>query len=226
MSHSQIEQPRTGPISAEALARLDFLQSRPCGCGVLQGPACSGKSALLRELAVAADRIGALVAHVDGQSLDARGLLWELAAEWQIAPTVDAHSRRLTQDVRDFVHGSAAAGRRIAILLDHADRMEHTAGLTVARLLHECAWQQGLMLIWAANSPLQGDAADLLLPFTELRIDCPLPTTPEIADYARAVWGHSADKDLLPQLAEQLAGLSRSDLRRAERLSRLSQLTL
>jgi hypothetical protein len=85
------------------------------------------------------------------------------------------------------MHGATQAGERLAILLDHADRLEHSGSLVLARLLHEFE-SRGLSLIWAAESPLRGDAADLLLPFTELRIDSPAFTQQETADYARATW--------------------------------------
>ena len=47
------------------------------------------------------------------------------------------------------------------------------------------------------------------------------------ADYARATWQQAAEVTPSPlpdELAQHLAALSRNDLRRAERLSRLSQL--
>lgn len=219
MSRSQNDGPhKPGPITGEALARLAWLQERPCGCGVVLGPARSGKSALLKLLATAAGRNGALAARVDGQSLDARGLMWELAAEWRIAPTADTNGRRLTQDVRDFIQGATAAGQRLAILLDHADRLEHGAAVALGRLLQDCEDQHGLTFVWTAESPTRGEAAELLLGFTELRIECPAPTAAETADHVRRQWQNAGG------LAQEIAELSHGDIRRAERLSRLSEL--
>jgi ABC-type phosphate/phosphonate transport system ATPase subunit len=87
MFHSIAERrPQIGPVTSEALARVTYLLQRPLGCGVVVGPARSGKSALLRQLATAGSRQGAQTAIVDGQGLDARGLTWELAAEWRSVP--------------------------------------------------------------------------------------------------------------------------------------------
>lgn len=216
-----------GPVSTEALSRLQHLLQRPLGCGAVLGPTRSGKSALVRVLATASARSRAQTAHIDGQGLDDRGLVWELAAQWQIGPAADGHARRLSLNVRDFACGAAAAGVRLAILVDHADRLEHSGVLALVRLLHEFDGRRGLTLIWAAESPPRGEAADHLLPFTELRIDVPTPTPDETADFAGEVWRQSADVSAGPlssDLAQQLAALSRNDLRRAERLSRLSQL--
>lgn len=228
MSRSFHDRPHpVGPISGEALARLDYLLRRPLGCGVLLGPARSGKSALLRQFAESSFRSGAHVALVDGQGLDGRGLHWELAAQWRIAPATDGHGRRLAHLVRDFMHGAAAAGDRLATLIDHADRLEHSGLLAVARLLSEFEPRRGLTLIWTAESPLRGEVVDLLLPSTELRIDSPSPTPDETAEFVQETWRQTADVTtgaLSDELADQLAALSRNDLRRAERLSRLSQL--
>ena len=116
---------------------------------------------------------------------------------------------------------------RLSIVLDHADQLEHSALQALSRLLHEVELRRGLTLVWAATAPLTGDAVESLLPFTELRIDCPAPTSGESAELAREVWQRTGNDDgaILPAaLAEQIAVLSRGDLRRAERLARLSQL--
>ena len=228
MAKATTDRPQfAGPVTAEALARLDHLLRRPFGCGVVLGPARSGKSAMLRNLAAASSRSGAQTAPVDGQGLDGRGLMWELAAQWRIAPTADGHSRRLAQGVRDYAHGATAAGERLAILVDHADRLEPDGARALVRLLHEFECRRGLTVLWSAETPVHGDIAEQLLPFTELRIESPATTSAEAADFARAIWGQTADINTGPLsdgLARQIAALSKNDLRRAERLSRLSQL--
>lgn len=215
---------QVGPVTAEAAARLVWLLQRPFGCGVLGGPARSGKTALLRVLAESSLRSGARTAAVDGQGIDARGLMWELAAAWRIAPAVEGSSRLLTQQVRDFLHGAARTGERLAILVDHADRLDHSGALALARILSEHEHGRGLTVIWAAETPLRGDAVDLLLPFTELRIDCPAVTPVEAAKIARQTWDQSCGEPLTDELAQQIAALSRNELRRAERISRLARL--
>jgi hypothetical protein len=225
MTQSVADRPITlGPVTAEALARLSYLLQRPIGCGVVVGPARSGKSALLRVLAESCLRSGAQTAFCDACELDARGLMWELAAQWRIGPASDGSSRLLAQQVRDYLHGATRAGQRLAIVLDHADRLGHTGAIALSRTLGEHEPYGGLTLVWSAQSPLQGDAAEQLLPFTELRIECPSPTREETARFARHVWEQSAGAPLTDRLAREIAGLSHHDLRRAERLSRLSQL--
>jgi type II secretory pathway predicted ATPase ExeA len=213
-----------GPVTAEALARLCWLLQRPLGCGVIVGPARSGKSALLRVLAEASTRSFAGTVVVEGQGLDARSLTWELAAQWSIAPAIDGSSRFLAQQVRDFMLGAACAGQRLAIFVDHADRLEHTGTLALTRILSEHQHRSGLTMLWTAELPLRGDAAEHLLAFTELRIDCPAVTRDDMAQYVREDWKQSATGPLPVELARQIAGLSHGDLRRAERLSQLSQL--
>lgn len=218
---------RIGPVTSEALSRLAYLLDRPLGCGVVQGPARSGKSALLQTLADGCSRRGAKTALIDGQGLDGRGLYWELADNWRIGSLGESHARRLAREIRDYMSGAVAAKFRLAIVLDHADRLEHSAVQVLSRLLHEAEMTGGLTMIWSATEPLQGEAADVLLRFTELRIDCPAPTPSETAQFARDHWRNSGDADAadLPSgLEQQFAALSHGDLRRAERLAKLSRL--
>jgi type II secretory pathway predicted ATPase ExeA len=222
-SHSE-RHPPLGPVTTEALARLSYLLERPFGCGVVVGPARSGKSALLRVLTEACLRSGARTAVVDGQGMDSRSLMWELAAQWRIAPTLDGSSRLLAQQVRDYLHGATRAGQRLAILVDHADRLDDSGVLALARILCEFEQDCGLTVVWAGDMPLRGDAVDHLLPFTELRIECPALSRNDTAQFAKQVWKHSAGDPLSDVMADEIAELSHSDLRRAERLSRLAQL--
>jgi hypothetical protein len=216
-----------GPVTSEALSRLKYLLDRPLGCGAVLGPARSGKSRLMRTLAAGCQRHGAMTAFVDGQGLDARGLNRELAAAWRIGTAAETQGRRLAEQLRDFLQGALASRLRLAIVLDHADRLEHTGAVALSRLLHEAEWDGGLTLLWAAAAPPCGDAAEVLLPFTELRLDCPEPTPAETADFARDHWqrtGVPGASEFPAELAGQFADLSRGDLRRAERLARLSRL--
>lgn len=222
-SHSEQRSP-VGPVTTEALDRLAYLLERPFGCGVVVGPARSGKSDLLRVLTESCRRSGAMAAPLDGYGTDARGLTWELAAQWRIAPAVDGSSRVLAQQVRDFMHGATRSGQRLAILVDHGDRLDHSGVLALTRILSEHEHTGGLTVVWAGDMPLRGDAADHLLPFTELRIDCPALSRGDTAEYAKQVWEHSAGGALSDDLAGEIAELSHTDLRRAERLSRLAQL--
>lgn len=218
---------RIGPVTSEALSRLAYLLERPLGCGVVSGPENSGKTGLMRALSTGCTRRGVLTAEVDGQGLDGRSLYWELAAGWRIGSVEERHGRRLAQDVRDYMHGAAAANMRLALILDHTDEMEHSAVLVLSRLLHEAEVHCGLTLIWSATSPLHGEAVDMLLPFSELRIDCPAPTTDEAVRVVRDQWKRPGDSDageFPPELEQRFAALSRGDLRRAERLARLSRL--
>lgn len=225
MRHSHTERPSpVGPVTTEALARLAYLLERPLGCGVVVGPARSGKSMLLRVLAEACRRSLARTAMLDGYGADSRSLMWELAAQWRIAPAVDGSSRILAQQVRDYLHGATRSGQRQAILVDHADRLDHSGVLALSRIVSEHEHIGGLTVLWASDMPLRGDAVDHLLPFTELRIECPALSRSDTAQFAKQVWDHSAGGTLSDDLAGEIAEQSHSDLRRAERLSRLAQL--
>jgi len=225
MSHSHPERHSpVGPVTSEALARLAHLLERPLGCGVVVGPARSGKSILLEVLAESCRRSGARTVLIDGHGTDSRGLMWELAAQWRIAPAVDGSSRVVAQQVRDYMHGATRSGQRLAILVDHADRLDHSGVQALTRILSEHEQTGGLTVVWAGDMPLRGDAVDHLLPFTELKIECPALSRGDTAEYAKQVWEHSAGGTLSDDLAGEIAELSHSDLRRAERLSRLAQL--
>ena len=216
-----------GPLTSEALSRLAYLLERPLGCGAVLGPTRSGKTAMLRALAAGCQQRGATTAIVDCQGLDGRGLHRELAGEWRIGPASEPHGRRLAQEIRDYLHGALAARMRLAIILDHTDRMEHSGAIALSRLLHEAELQRGLTLLWSATSPPSGDAAEVLQPFTELRIDCPAPTLREAAELAREHWERSAgpgETAFPAELTARFAELSGGDLRRAERLAQLSRL--
>lgn len=217
----------TRPVHAEALARLEYLLQRPFGGGVVLGPPRSGKTSLLRTMEAFAARWGAFAVLVDGCGRTSEGLAWDLAAGWRLAVPPQASTHRLWEEVRDFALGSLDTGQRLVILLDHADRLPPCGMTALARLLHEAEARQGMSLIWSADSPLAGEAAEWLLPLTELRIDCPAPTRSETAVMARTIWqftGGALDPQVVNELADAVAELAQGDMRRAERLCRLSLL--
>lgn len=123
----------SSPVHAEALARLDFLLESRNRLGLLLGPAGSGKSLVLAELARRAARSGATVAAVPAAAADARQLLAHLATGLALseASTPDGTWRSIADRLEEL----RLEGVWAVVLLDDLDRAAGEAHAVVERLL-------------------------------------------------------------------------------------------
>jgi type II secretory pathway predicted ATPase ExeA len=207
----------------EAFARLQYLLSRPFGCGLLTGPGQCGKSLILQSFRSQLLRSQATVLHADGAGLDADGLAWHLAAECGLGPDTLSQPRCLRQSVADFLQGLLEAGRRVVFLLDHADAMGPDALHAYCRILRTAEGTGRVTAIWVARWPLTPVLRDTLLPLTELRIDVSPLSERETEAYVLQSSGLPAgtiDPAAIAAIREHAAG----QLRRVDHLCELALL--
>lgn len=167
----------------EAFARLHHLLSRSFGCGLLTGPDHCGKTLILRAFRAQLARTDAKVCLLDGVGLDPDSLLRDLADTCGLALAIDAPSRRVRLAVSDFVGGMLESGRRLVLLLDHADAMTTDALHVLTRVLRLCEGAGSVTAIWSARSPLNPAVRSVLVPLTELKIEISPLSTDQTAAY-------------------------------------------
>ncbi|HEX5102257.1 MAG TPA: AAA family ATPase [Pirellulaceae bacterium] len=120
------------PTHAEALARLEFLIESRSRFGLLLGPAGSGKSLVLGELARRAERTGSAVTLVAAAGSDAKGLLAGLAMGLGCPPesTICPWAA-----VTDRLEELKLEGLGATVLFDNLDRATGEAQAKVEALL-------------------------------------------------------------------------------------------
>lgn len=209
------------PSQLEAFARLEHLVSRRFGCGLLAGPSHCGKSLLLRSFRSQLLRSHATVVSVDGAGLDADELEWQLAACCGLAPDCRSSRRCVRQSLVDFLEGVLQSGRRVVLLLDHADAMKVDALHGVCRILRMAEAAGPVTAVWAARSPLAAVLRETLLPLTELRIDAQPLSERETEACVLQASGRPAET-FDPEAVSAIHEYSAGRLRRAEQLCTLA----
>src|SRR5262245_48047119 len=124
------------PGHEEALARLIFLVEQHRRCGVLSGPAGSGKSLVLEFLRRETLRTGAEVAAVDLIGLSCREMLWEILAALGRSTGIDDSPHRLWRLLHDHITANHEAHVPLVLILDHLDRAQPECVVAVERLQH------------------------------------------------------------------------------------------
>jgi len=114
---------------------LDFIWSvlgDGSAVGLIEGPAGSGKSAVLRQFASELPR-DAAAAVIDGTRIKPRGLLSEVLARYGYAPDLQS-ADELLQMIEMFVGQQARTYQAPILLIDNADRMFPSALQVVSKL--------------------------------------------------------------------------------------------
>jgi general secretion pathway protein A len=155
----------------EALARLRFVvrQGRPMA--LMAGARGVGKSTLLRRFADQCRREGRRVAVVDLAGLSARELLWQLAAQFAIAPRAGADAATLFANLASFHHTLHWQGEAATLLLDDADQAGPDARSQLVRLARIGGEQSRLSLVLATAPHGLDRLGEELLAAIDLRID-------------------------------------------------------
>lgn len=165
----------------EALARLEFLLTRPSACAVVIGPHASGKSALLRLFAPRCRRRGISTALIPAAS-GRRDALFELAGQWGLAPDESQTDCELWRLVADRMTEHRYELRRGIVLLDDV-HLAKADLFELALQLLSCAEAVGSPLTLAIVTPaseLPRISADLLAR-VDLRIELDPPRAGEAA---------------------------------------------
>lgn len=168
----------------EALARLLYIVEQRRGCGVLVGPAGSGKSLLLRMLAAEARRLPAEVAHVDLLGRTSRELLWETVAALGLGPSTDDLPRTLWRNLDDHVSANRLAASATVLVFDHLDRADPECTCAIERLIQiGAAPEAGLTVVLAARSERLATLNHTLPHLADLHVQLPALDRAETARY-------------------------------------------
>jgi type II secretory pathway predicted ATPase ExeA len=123
-------------VHEEALARLFFLVEQARRCGLLVGPAGTGKSFLLNLLHRQIARTQRHVAFVDLLGLGCEEMLEQLATGLKLGDRASRSRNALWRDVEDSLKGSHACRVQTVLILDHLERAPAETVRAVERILH------------------------------------------------------------------------------------------
>jgi type II secretory pathway predicted ATPase ExeA len=155
----------------EALARLHFLVEGRRHLGLVAGKFGVGKSMLLEVFAQRIYHDGGDVARVNLLGIDAREMLWSLAAQFGLNPAIADTTFGLWRSLADFLVSSRYENRQVLILCDDADAAQPEALDLVQRLVQFESHRQGrLTLILATADSMLAHLPLGLLELAELAI--------------------------------------------------------
>ena len=160
------------PSHEEALARLYFLIEQQRQCGILTGPAGTGKTALLTLLAKQLRRSQCQSVLLDVCGISGDELIWQLANALHVAPAATARPFLLWRSVRDSLHGLSKSEQQIVLMFDHFDRGEADCPVVLEQLLRLTdGTGGGCTLLIAADETAISRSLSPLLPLVDLRIE-------------------------------------------------------
>ena len=173
-----------GPSHEEALARLRFLVDDHRRLGLLLGESGVGKTRVLSELAEALRRQGRQVARVSARGAGSRELLWQLAAELQLAPCRDDDTFTLWRSVSDRLAANRYQQLQTVILLDDVAQAASDARALAARLVQcDSAATAPLTIVLSADYDSAARLGATLLDLVELRVDLARWDVAETAEF-------------------------------------------
>jgi type II secretory pathway predicted ATPase ExeA len=215
-----------GAAQEEALARMHFVLEQGSACGLLLGPAGSGKTLLLARFADAARRRGVATALLSGWT-DRHGVLFDLSAQWGLNPAADADVRQLWRLVADRLAEYRYQQTAALLLVDDVEQSGEDACFSLLGLL-ACAEAQHvpLALVAAAARERLPTVDRRLLARIDLRIELEPWNQEETAAFvADALVKKGGKPDAFDAAAvEQLYRLSGGLARKIGQLAELSLL--
>ncbi|MFW6171901.1 MAG: ExeA family protein [Planctomycetota bacterium] len=158
------------PTHEEALARLDFLIENRRRLGLVVGLPGSGKTMLLKVLARQLSTQGGPLAMVNLLSLDAHGMLWELASQLGCRPPRNQASCQLWQSITDCITANRYQQLSTVIMFDDVDEASPEVLTHLVRLVrHKPSAEPGLTIVLAADSRGEKCLGRRILELVELR---------------------------------------------------------
>ncbi|MBS0264092.1 MAG: AAA family ATPase [Planctomycetes bacterium] len=122
------------PFHEEALARLLFLVEHRRRCGLLLGPAGTGKTLLLEVLRRELTRSCGKLARIDACGRSSRELLWEVTSELGLCPRMEDGQHRLWRRLDDHLQAARYSRASTVLLLDHVERAPAETQSMIERL--------------------------------------------------------------------------------------------
>ncbi|MGE5194080.1 MAG: ExeA family protein [Deltaproteobacteria bacterium] len=191
------------PGHEEALARLMYLVEQHRRCGVLSGPAGTGKSLVLELLRREIARSGAAVALVDLLGCSGREMLWEVLAALGLSPGINDSQYNLWRRLHDRVLANCYADVPLTLIFDHLDRAHADCVSRIERLQH-LAWggDSGLTLVLGVAGERLAGLGQTLREIADLRIELPPLDREHTRQYVETLLARAgADRPLFDQSA-------------------------
>ncbi len=135
----------SGSLHDEAMARLLFLVEESRRCGILSGPAGSGKTFLLKLVQQRAERMGRMTVQCEATGLDGRELIGQIATGCHIPCDADATPARIWNGLQTCFAGLALIRQPLVVTIDHFDAVDFTCQQVIRRL-HQVSDSVGLKL--------------------------------------------------------------------------------
>lgn len=213
------------PTHVEALARLNYLVDGRHRLGLLLGEEGLGKTLLGQ--ALAAERRGRTVAaQLSAAGADVRELLWQIVAQWQLNPPLDATTFWLRRRLDDAIVEQRYQRLTGLVWIDDATQMAPDVRSELIRLASGILPPEaGLTILLASEYQGLSRYERRLMELVHLRIELVAwdeATVIEFVEHALSAAGRGEpafDSDALQRLAELSQGLPR-------RVAKLAELSL
>ena len=166
----------------EALARMLFLVEERERCGLLIGPAGSGKSTLMIRLHQQLRRSGQKSCRIDLAGLDHISLLHRVAVELGVNPSSNADPHELWDQVEQIIASAARVQQPWVLLFDHANRLRPGALSLLEQLLYS-PHSRGIVMLFASRPEEQTALLKTLSEYSSLRIELSVLSLDETQSY-------------------------------------------
>ncbi len=166
----------------EALARMLFLVEERERCGLLIGPAGSGKSTLMIRLHQQLRRSGQKSCRIDLAGLDHVSLLHRVAVELGVNPSPNADPHELWDQVEQIIASAARVQQPWVLLFDHANRLRPGALSLLEQLLYS-PHSRGIVMLFASRPEEQTALLKTLSEYSSLRIELSVLSLDETQSY-------------------------------------------
>lgn len=207
----------------EALARLEFLVSNRRTLGLLLGPAGSGKTLILQQLARRLSRRGCRVVTVDLVGLTAQELLWNLTALVGCGGRSEVPPARLWARLSDRLFECRTLGKQTVFHIDDLDLASGELQSFLIRLVHADPSPEAChTLIVACDADRLHVASGQLLSLVDLRVDLDPWSKAETGEYLNTALAEAGcratifDESAIAQIHELSGGIPRQVNRLAD----------
>lgn len=160
-----------GDSLSEAQARLRFVVGQVQRVAILVGMRGVGKSLAARRFAARCRREGRPVATAGLAGLSPRELLWQIAAQWSLAPRPTEDAIALFRRIAEFSATARLRNASALLLLDDAEQAGPDVRAQLLRLLALGGGSPWLTLVLTSSPEAVGRIGEELLDAVDLRID-------------------------------------------------------
>lgn len=215
----------------EALSRLFFLVEQERRCGLLSGPAGTGKSLLLEMLFRETNRTQRAAARIDLVGRTSDEVVWDMSAALGLAPRRQSTSRELWQGLQDRLQAHRFSRTPTVVLFDHVDRATSDGVAAVQRLLHiGSSTSSGITFVLTTRDESVSRLPEALAAASDLHIELAALDRAQTREYVETLLGEAGasrtifDPSAINQLQEITHGIPR-DINRLCDLSLLAAMT-